>query len=579
MSRLRSLHIAIILFATLACVFASCVSSSETGMVKVVRARVQEQLAGDTSQVVQSALAVIDTLPCRNEEETARMYSVINKLLFNMHHAGDGSKTVKLTRGILDILERETNPRPADKREQLNLYIILGTSFSESGMPSVSLDYYTKGLELCTDSADMQYKGMYYNNIGVLYADANMLDKAAEYFEKALEINLQAKIHHEAYLNYANLAELYALQGNLDEAQNAAQHSLDHLNGNDYPLLLANMRMQQGDIYTQQKQYDVAMLRYLTALKQYRASNFISGVIETRIHQSQLYLHRNLPDSALFYAKEALNQARSTNQPEFVAQALGQMSEVMEVCGENREAVKYLKESVALSDSLRKTETQLRLNNWEVLGPDLFAGSPKNGVEARTWHIVGGIFISLILLSALIYAAILLLRLKRLKKEKADELDQKNAELDQSNRELTSLSLKNIKVTEGIEGVCDELRSVLLELNPRETAKRERIRQLLGKLDNLSGDNGDEEFKNFFERVHPDFYKMLSERWPDLTQRDLRLCAFIYLGMNTKEIATLTYREVRSVESARNRLRKKLGIENADDLQSFLQELYSAPAS
>ena len=43
--------------------------------------------------------------------------------------------------------------------------------------------------------------------------------------------------------------------------------------------------------------------------------------------------------------------------------------------------------------------------------------------------------------------------------------------------------------------------------------------------------------------------------------------------MTTKEIAVLTYREVRSVDSARNRLRKKLGLELTDDLTAYLHSL------
>ena len=42
-----------------------------------------------------------------------------------------------------------------------------------------------------------------------------------------------------------------------------------------------------------------------------------------------------------------------------------------------------------------------------------------------------------------------------------------------------------------------------------------------------------------------------------LTVKEKRLCAFISLGLSTKEIAAIAFREVRSCESSRNRLRKK----------------------
>ena len=79
-----------------------------------------------------------------------------------------------------------------------------------------------------------------------------------------------------------------------------------------------------------------------------------------------------------------------------------------------------------------------------------------------------------------------------------------------------------------------------------------------------------EDFRVYFNEVHPDFLKRLSEKFPALTPNDHRLCSYLYLGMSTKEIAALTFREIRSVESSRLRLRKKLGITGDTTLHDFL---------
>lgn len=556
-----------------------CSHKSGKGLSEEIRNRIKEQLSTDTTKLVAEAFATLDTMKCDNPDRIQKMYGVINRLLFNIYHRGDASQSVKLSRSMIDIMENSDHLTNTDKRQLMNLYIIIGTSFSESGMPSVSLDYYTKGLNLCKDSTDQAYKAMYYNNIGVLYANANILDKASGYFKQALEINLEQNVHQEAFLNYGNLAELYVLQGDLSNAQQAAQKSLDYINGSKNPLLLANMRVQQGDIYTRQQQFDVALLRYNSALEEYLSSGYVSGVVDTQIHLSDLYLHRNMTDSAYSYATAALSKARDTNQPEFVVKALNKLAEVKERTGFYVDAVKHLRESREIEDSLRNVETQLRLDNWEILGYDPVSNADRKGSGlslSGKYLIISGLITLAVLIAVMI---ILLYRSRRKRILQEEENHTLATDFAQANREMTALSIEKIKVSESVESICDELRSVLLELNPRETAKRDRIRQLLKSLDNLANDNSDLEFKHFFEKVHPDFYRILLERFPDLTQRDLRLCAFIYLGLNTKEIATITYREVRSVESARNRLRKKLGIENSDDLQAFLQELYSGPAS
>ena len=88
-----------------------------------------------------------------------------------------------------------------------------------------------------------------------------------------------------------------------------------------------------------------------------------------------------------------------------------------------------------------------------------------------------------------------------------------------------------------------------------------------------------DDFRTYFEQVHPDFFNRLYALHPNLTQNDLRLCAFLFLGMSTKEIASVTYKEVRSVETSRLRLRKKLNLEPGSDISKYLHSIYSYSSS
>ena len=68
------------------------------------------------------------------------------------------------------------------------------------------------------------------------------------------------------------------------------------------------------------------------------------------------------------------------------------------------------------------------------------------------------------------------------------------------------------------------------------------------------------------------FFRSSRNATPDLTTNDKHLCALLRLGLSTKEIASITFKEVRSIESGRNRLRKKLGLPEKEDLVKFLSE-------
>ena len=59
--------------------------------------------------------------------------------------------------------------------------------------------------------------------------------------------------------------------------------------------------------------------------------------------------------------------------------------------------------------------------------------------------------------------------------------------------------------------------------------------------------------------------------FPTLKKNDLKLCAYLKMGLSSKEIASLLNTSLRSIETARYRLRKKLGLEGGANLTSFLQ--------
>lgn len=83
---------------------------------------------------------------------------------------------------------------------------------------------------------------------------------------------------------------------------------------------------------------------------------------------------------------------------------------------------------------------------------------------------------------------------------------------------------------------------------------------------------GEEEhvFETNFTEVHEAFIKKLKATYTDLTPGDLRLAAYLKMNLSSKEIAPLLRISVRGVENKRYRLRKKLNLENDDNLTEFL---------
>lgn len=86
----------------------------------------------------------------------------------------------------------------------------------------------------------------------------------------------------------------------------------------------------------------------------------------------------------------------------------------------------------------------------------------------------------------------------------------------------------------------------------------------------LQGDQQWNEFEEIFNQLHDNFIQRLKNSYPDLTPRDMRLCAYLRMNFNTKEIAPLLGISVRGVEDTRYRIRKKLQLSSDVNITEFI---------
>lgn len=143
-------------------------------------------------------------------------------------------------------------------------------------------------------------------------------------------------------------------------------------------------------------------------------------------------------------------------------------------------------------------------------------------------------------------------------------------EVESKNKELATHVMYLIQKNEFINSVTEKL-SELTYSDPKQINKQSLnaiIKQMRANIDKTTWN----EFEIRFQQIHKDFYTKLNKKVPNLTLNEKRLCAFLYLNMTTKEISSITFQSVKSIEVARSRLRKKIDIEK-DSLISFLQNL------
>ncbi|NLO02543.1 MAG: histidine kinase, partial [Bacteroidales bacterium] len=80
----------------------------------------------------------------------------------------------------------------------------------------------------------------------------------------------------------------------------------------------------------------------------------------------------------------------------------------------------------------------------------------------------------------------------------------------------------------------------------------------------------DNTFEIQMDELHQDFFRKLKKKFPGLSNNDLRWCAYLKIGLNSKEIADILNIQPSSSYISRSRLRKKLSLKSEEDLYTFL---------
>ena len=147
--------------------------------------------------------------------------------------------------------------------------------------------------------------------------------------------------------------------------------------------------------------------------------------------------------------------------------------------------------------------------------------------------------------------------------------EQIKTELRHVNNQLAASTMNLVVKNEFMENIKEEIRQVKLKGNVSDTEKA--LERIIKEIDTTLKLQEDwKQFEYHFDRVHGDFLTRLTNEFRDLTPGEQKLCAFLRLKMDTKEVANLMGISLRGVEVARFRLRKKLRLDNRPNLSKFI---------
>lgn len=400
-----------------------------------------------------------------------------------------------------------------------------------------------------------------YGQLGHMYEKAEEYDTAWYYENKALKL-------HEQFGDSAGIARVYENLGSILEDRE------------DYAA--ARGWFEQAANYNAILKNEVALVGNLNNI-------------------GDSYRKMGVLDSAYFFTNRALEISKGLELRYQESSALRDLSKVFLDSGESKVAYQYLDESSQLYEELYSQEAGKQvallqtLYDLERKNAEISDLENQQRIERikRVGIMAGGL--SLLLIGGIVVSR------QRLKIRKNQQLmDQEkalhkaaleNSELqaDQLKMELEHKQLQEKHLELELElgqkalasrmlqlieknKLLEDLREDIYELEDEvPVATQKKVKYIANQINySFNHDKSWEDFRKSFEQIHSGFFDKLKKESSELTANDLRICALMRINLSSKDIASLLGISTDSLRVARYRLRKKLNIEQGDNLRKFI---------
>tara|TARA_B100001250_G_scaffold22055_1_gene18624 strand:- start:1192 stop:2925 length:1734 start_codon:yes stop_codon:yes gene_type:complete len=237
-----------------------------------------------------------------------------------------------------------------------------------------------------------------------------------------------------------------------------------------------------------------------------------------------------------------------------------------------------INELISIKDSIIKIGSFLRVSNMSKSMSKLETQIllSKNQNELTQNKIRYNTYLYILIISSIVLFFILItIRINyNFQKEKNNRLimeqDIISKDLENKNLELISSTNFISQRNEYLKSLRNKIKTLEQNNNSKESSEfiSKNIKRNIDNI--LNSAKTFESFEKQFTKVYPGFFKILIEKHGKLTSTDLRLCAYLRMNQNSSEIAQITGASIRTIESQRYRLRKKLNLKPENDILNYL---------
>lgn len=434
----------------------------------------------------------------------------------------------------------------------------------------LAVDQLIQAVKFFKEKGEDENLALTYQNLASAYGQIGELDLQNDYQLKAIKFFEEKGMTYQWIENYNALGTNMNARGRLDEALYCYDLVYDKLKHENYPLLLAQNNTNRANILEKKGLYDQAEQLFLEALNISSENGISYGVMLSNLNLGNLYRIKKKYDKSEKHLMSALEASIQMNTRREKALTYERLSWMERDRSNYKLAYEYQEKFFVLNDSLIGESVQkdvLKLREKYVFE------KKENAILKLSEERIYMQYIIVLLLVILLAIALISQWFRVKSKFKHNELENQRQELkfklELKQKELLTASLNKISVNNIKENISEKLKEIIGEL-PKSQA--EKFKPLLFELHQNRDQNIIEEFEVRFTNVYQSFFDNLKANAHNITSNELRIAALIRLNLSTKEIASLTFRSIGTIDNIRSSIRKKLNLGENENLYDRLND-------
>lgn len=448
----------------------------------------------------------------------------------------------------------------------------IGNIYYRKNKPNSAKDYYNQALSIFLElEEDVNNEKIYglngvETNLALLSMEEKEYEQALKYFQTILERREKSKKQSDIILSYTQFMNFYL---ELEQYEKADEY-LNKIS----ELFNSDPKYQELENTSElKKNYLTAMIVYASHLASKNNLDKVIQIInelkplakalQTEYHDLNYLLAKTYNENDIDGAKKLINENLNIESIGIERKLLN-YNLLMDIYEKeiDFESLSRIKDSILLNQN-KKISALSKVDNVENL---ITLADKQREISDKELRFNRTI-LSFIGAIVLLIFGLMLLRFNlkfQQEKNKVLELEKLQVvnELNTKKRELFSK-------TNYILQRNDYLKSLLEQVNQTKPGEDlpNRIKRQISKI--ISSKVDHEEFDKKFVEVFPEFYKELNSRYT-LSKTDFRLVAYIKMNKSNNEIAQISGISLRTVQSQRYRLAKKLNLPKGQDLNTFI---------